>query len=228
MSQAVFNLTEFESVYIKAFPFWNVISKTERAYILDNSTAATYTKGYHIHDSDECSGVILVRSGCLRAYMISEDGKEVTLYRLYPGDMCMLSASCVLQSITFDVFVDAEEDSQCIVISGPAFAAVAERQPEVRIFSLETAVNRFSDVMWTMQQILFKGFDRRLAAFLISEYERTGLKQIKMTHEQIAQHTSSAREVVARMLKRFAADGLVEFKRGLITLKDTDALKKMI
>ena len=226
MSQAVFNLTEFESVYIKAFPFWNVISKTERAYILDNSTAATYTKGYHIHDSDECSGVILVRSGCLRAYMISEDGKEVTLYRLYPGDMCMLSASCVLRSITFDVFVDAEEDSQCIVISGPAFAAVAERQPEVRIFSLETAVNRFSDVMWTMQQILFLRMDKRLAGFLLSEYEKSG-KTIKMTHEQIAVNIGSAREVVARMLKRFEVEGLVSLGRGSVIIKDVAALKKI-
>lgn len=227
MSQAVFNLTEFESVYIKAFPFWNVISETERAYILDNSTAATYTKGCHIHDSDECSGVILVRSGCLRAYMISEDGKEVTLYRLYPGDMCMLSASCVLQSITFDVFVDAEEDSQCIVISGPAFAAVAERQPEVRIFSLETAVNRFSDVMWTMQQILFMSMDKRLAIFLSDEMSRTGCDLIPMTQEQIARYIGSAREVVSRMLKYFAGEGIVEVSRKGVKILDRLKLRAM-
>lgn len=227
MTQAVSNLNDFESVYKKAFPFWNKIPETERTYILDNSMAATYTKGTHVHDSDECSGVILVRSGSLRAYLISEDGKEVTLYRLYPGDMCMLSASCVLQSITFDVFVDAEEDSQCLVISGPAFAAAAERQPEVRIFSLETAVNRFSDVMWTMQQILFMSMDKRLAIFLSDEISRTGCDLIPMTQEQIARYIGSAREVVSRMLKYFAGEGIVEVSRKGVKILDRLKLRAM-
>ena len=83
--------------------------------------------------------------------------------------MCMLSASCVLQSITFEVFIDAEEDSECCIISGHAFKQVSERNPEIRIFSLETAVSRFSDVMWVMQQILFMSLDKRLAIFLQDE-----------------------------------------------------------
>ena len=78
-----------------------------------------------------------------------------------------------------------------------------------------------------MQQILFERFDRRLAGFLLEEYARTGSREILMTHEQIAAQVSSAREVVARTLKRFSADGLVEMKRGKLLLKDPNALKKL-
>ena len=131
--------------------------------------------------------------------MMSEEGKDITLYRLHKGDLCMLSASCVLEAVTFDVFVDAENDSECCVVSGPAFAAVSERNPDIRIFALETAVARFSDVMWVMQQILFMSMDRRLAIFLSDELARTGSDTISMTHGQIARYMGSAREVVSRM-----------------------------
>ena len=146
-------MSGFETVYKEIFPFWDKISGEDRELICSNSRLITYPKGKNIHDGNECSGVILVRSGCLRLYMMSEEGKDITLYRLREGDLCMLSASCVLESITFDVFIDAEEESECCVISGPVFAAVSERNPDIKIFALETAVGRFSDVMWVMQQI---------------------------------------------------------------------------
>ena len=105
--------------------------------------------------------MILVRSGSLRLYMMSEEGKDITLYRLQGGELCMLSASCLLgEAITFDVFVDAEEESICYVINGAVFAAIAERSPDMKIFALETVVSRFSDVMWVMQQILFMSMDK--------------------------------------------------------------------
>ncbi len=133
----------FESVYKEIFPFWSEISENERTYICQNSAVQNYTKGTNIHDSSECSGVIFVHSGCIRVYIMSDEGKDITLYRLHKGDMCMFSASCVLKTITFDVFIDAEEDSECFVISGPAFARLSEQNPEIKIFSLETAVSRF-------------------------------------------------------------------------------------
>ena len=202
----------FEPVYREIFPFWDRITDADRDYICQNSQALHYPKGTNIHDGNECSGVILVRSGSLRLYMMSEEGKDITLYRLHKGDMCMLSASCVLQSITFDVMIDAEEDSECYVISGPAFVSVSEANPKIKIFSLETAISRFSDVMWVMQQILFMSMDQRLAIFLSDESKRLGSDTIPFTHEQIAKYMGSAREVVTRMLKYFASEGLVEAK----------------
>ena len=103
----------FESIYREIFPFWEKISDADREYICRNSYGITYPKGKNIHDGSECSGVILVRSGSLRLYIMSEEGKDITLYRLQKGDLCMLSASCVLSAVTFEVFVDTEEDSEC-------------------------------------------------------------------------------------------------------------------
>lgn len=217
----------FESVYQDIFPFWNEIPESDRVFICQNSFALTYPKGTNIHDGNGCSGVIFVRSGSLRLYMMSESGKDITLYRLHKGDMCMLSASCVLQTITFDVFVDAEEDSECYVISGSAFADVSARNPQIKIFALETAVSRFSDVMWVMQQILFMSMDKRLAIFLTDEAARTNSDTITLTHEQIARYIGSAREVVSRMMKYFASEGIIEVSRGGIKILDKKRLRKL-
>lgn len=214
----------FEHVYKEIFPFWSEISDDDRDYICQNSVALTYPKGITIHDGTECSGVIFVRKGCLRIYMMSKEGKDITLYRLYNEDMCMLSASCVIQAITFDVFVDAEEDSECYVINGHAFAAISEKNPNVKIFTLEKAVSRFSDVMWVMQQILFMSIDNRLAIFLLGESTRTGSDTVMLTHEQIAKYIGSAREVVSRMLKYFSNEGIVEVSRKGIKILDPKRL----
>ena len=217
----------FESIYRERFPFWEKISDEDREYICRNSYSVAYPRGRNIHDGSDCSGVILVCSGCLRLYMMSDEGKDITLYRLHEGDLCMLSASCVLDAITFEVFVDAEQDSQCCVVSGPAFAAVSQRNPDIRIFALEAAVSRFSDVMWVMQQILFMSMDKRLAIFLFDESVRTGSDILTLTHGQIARYMGSAREVVSRMLKYFAGEGIVEISRGGVTILDRKRLQKL-
>ena len=217
----------FESVYKKVFPFWDDLSDNDRSFICENSYKTTFAKGTNLHSGSDCSGAFFVCSGSLRAYILSEDGKDVTLYRLHKGDMCMLSASCVLQSITFDVAVDAEEDSECIVLSGTAFKQMSEQYPDIRIFALETAVSRFSDVMWVMQQILFMSMDKRLAIFLHDESARTSSDTISLTQEQIAKYIGSAREVVSRMLKYFAAEGIVEVSRKGVHILDKDRLRKL-
>ena len=216
----------FELVYRDIFPFWKELSESHREYLCQNSLALTYPKGSHVHDGDDCSGVILVRSGSLRLYIMSEEGKDITLYRLHKGDMCMLSASRVLKTVTFDVFVDAEENSECYILRGDAFAKVSEEYPNIRIFALETAVSRFSDIMWVLQQILFMSVDKRLAIFLYDESVRTGSDIIPMTHEQIAKYMGSAREVVSRMLKYFANEGIVEVSRKGVKILDRERLRK--
>lgn len=219
--------TMFEPVYRDIFPFWTEISQSDRDFICQNSYALTYPKGTNLHNGNECSGVIFVCSGSLRLSMMSEEGKDITLYRLHKGDMCMLSASCVLQTITFDVLVDAEENSECYVISGSAFAEVSARNPKIKIFALETAVSRFSDVMWVMQQILFMSMDKRLAIFLTDETARTKSDTVTLTHEQIARYMGSAREVVSRMLKYFANEGIVDVSRGGVKILDKMRLRQL-
>ena len=208
------NKIELEKLFSDTFPFWDGLSKWDKDTFLHSSQAVSFNRGENVHDGGECTGVILIKSGVLRVYLLSDEGKEVTLYRLFPGEMCIFSASCVLNTITFDVFIDAEEDSECVVVGGCAYEGVWQRSDAVKIFTYETALSRFSDVMWVMQQILFMSMDKRLAIFLLDEISKSGGDNIKLTHEQIAKYMGSAREVVTRMLKYFVSEGLVSASRG--------------
>ncbi|MBE6537746.1 MAG: Crp/Fnr family transcriptional regulator [Ruminococcaceae bacterium] len=205
---------ELTELFKKTFPFWDKMNEDDRQTFIRTSHHVHFEKGTNIHDGNECTGVILINSGSLRLYMLSEDGKEITLYRLFPGDMCILSASCVLETITFDVFVDSEENSECVVIGGCAYEELSRRLPEAKIFALETAVSRFSDVMWVIQQILFMSLDKRLAIFLLDEVSKNGSDTVRLTHEQIAKYMGTAREVVSRMLKYFAGEGIITASRS--------------
>lgn len=218
-------MTDSAEVFNEYFPFWSNLDKSEQEQLCRNSRLVKYSKGQNVHGGNICTGMIIVRSGCLRAYMLSEEGREITLYRLRPGEICMLSASCVLQTITFDVFVDAEEDSQCYLVNGPAFKELSERNMLVKNYALETAVGRFSDVMWIMQEILFMSMDRRVAKFLLNEAGDGDV--VKLTHEQIAKYMGSAREVISRMVKYFAAEGVITSSRGYIKIVDKEKLRAL-
>ena len=213
-----------EREFCEGLPFWSTLSAAEQKRFCENLTHLTYQKGEKVHSGENCKGVIFLQTGCLRVYMLSEEGRDITLYRLYQGDVCMLSASCVLPEITFDVFVDAEEDCNCLVIRGSVFSEIAQENLLLKLFAYETVLTRFSEVIWVIQQIHFMKVDRRLAVFLWDERQRTNSDVIALTQEQIAKYMSSAREVVARMLKRFASEGMLEYRRGAVLLKDMDAL----
>lgn len=215
-------------IYLDKLPYYKHLTEQQKKVICNNWTKKLYKKGQLIHGfSDDCLGQLFVISGEVRAYITSEDGREITLFKMAEFDTCVLSASCVIHQITFDTQIAAETDCEILILSSGIFSKLIEENIYIKCYMYELLASRFSSVMFTMQQIIFKGFDRRLAAFLTDEYLRTGNKEIRMTHEQIAKHTNSAREVVARMLKRFSADGLVEVRRGVITLKDIKKLEDM-
>ena len=209
-------------------PFWSSLTEQEQETLHRSALVRQYEKGAFVHSGDtECLGMLFILSGEIHTYLLSEKGREVTLFRLYPGEICVLSASCVISQIAFDTQMTAGMDTEVLIIPANVIAALKEQNLHVRCFLYELATKRFSDVMWAMQQIMFKGLDRRLAEFLLAEAERTGSDTIRMTHEQIAQHISSAREAVARMLKGFSEDGLVELRRGAITLRDKNRLNRL-
>lgn len=215
--------------YLQKLPYFDHLSESQKNKIADSWSKKSYKKGEVIHGgAKECLGQILILSGSVRNYILSEEGREITLFVLHPDDTCVLSASCVINQITFETQMIAETDTEMMILNSGVVSSLAEENIYVKCYMYELLAKRFSTVMWVMQEILFKGFDRRLATFLINEYERTGNPKIKMTHEQIAQYTNSAREVVARKLKRFSYDGYVEHARGVITLKDIDGLKDII
>jgi len=211
------------------FAFISRLSKAEQEELFANTSQISYKKAQNIHSAEnDCIGVLLVKSGELRAYILSEGGKEATLYRLYPGDVCILSASCLMHNITFDVFIDAEIDSEILLVGAGVFAKLQNSSIYVENFALSVMVDKFSDVMWAMEQILFKSFDSRLATFLLDESAKRGSDRIDLTHEQIAKYMASAREVVSRMIKYFEKEKLVTLHRGGLTITDKAGLRKLI
>ena len=216
-----------ESV-LERLPFWELLTDSEKELVRQNAVIRLYKKGTRVYSSErECLGMLFVMQGEMRTYLLSEEGREVTLFRIYPNDLCVLSASCVISQISFDTQMSAQKDTEALIIPPNIVLLLKEKNLSVRCFLYELTTKRFSDVMWAMQQILFKRLDQRLALFLMQESQRLGTDTIHMTHEQIAQQISSAREAVARMLKQFSEDGLVELKRGAIRLLDQKGLKAL-
>ncbi|MBU3819440.1 MAG: Crp/Fnr family transcriptional regulator [Candidatus Faecalibacterium intestinavium] len=210
------------------FPFWDQLTASQQESLCRSTRPVRYEKGAHIHSPTEnCVGILLIRSGQLRAYLLSEDGRDVTLYRLFKGEVCILSASCVLEDVTFDVHIDAEEPVDAYCIGAGTFRGLMEQNVYVRCFAYQRITERFSDTMWAMQQILFMSADRRLAIFLTDELAKTGSLELRMTHDQIARYMGSAREVVSRLLKYFAQEGLVSLSRGGLTVLDKPRLQKL-
>ena len=200
------------------FDFWDKLDTRLQDYICDNMYEMTYDAGETIHNGDAmCVGVLFIQQGMLRVYIMSEEGKEVTLYRLEDGETCVLSASCVLSEITFDVHVDSETETKVWVLSSGAFADLIERNIYFENYQNKLKAQRLSDVMWTMQQILFFSFDKRLAIFLYEELIKNG-PIIRYSHMEIAKYLGSAREVVSRMLKYFEKDGIVQVSRKEIEI----------
>lgn len=181
-----------------------------------------------IHNGDaDCTGLLLVRSGQLRAFILSEDGREITIYRLFERDLCLFSASCMMRSIQFDVTIEAEKDTELWVIPAETYKRVMEESAPLSNFTNDVMATRFSDVMWLVEQIMWKSFDKRLASFLLEEAAIEGTNELKITHEIIGNHMGNPREVVTRMLRYFQNEGMVKLSRGTIEITDEDALRNL-
>jgi CRP/FNR family transcriptional regulator len=219
---------QIEKLLSEHFEPWNHMSGDERSAMLLNSALVRYEKGATIHSGgNECVGVLFIKSGMLRMYMLSEEGKEITLSRMGHGDVCVLSASCVMPLITFDIHLDAEENTEVVLVAANLFSELTEKNIYVECFAYKMATERFSEFMWAMQQILFLSMDRRLAIFLWDELSKTEGDTIRLTHEQVAKYMGSAREVVTRMLKYFTSEGIVELSRGGIKILDKKRLREL-
>ena len=212
----------------RAFTFYQKLSKDHKDLLLYYAENVQYKKGDKLYGSEsDCLGVLYIKSGALRVYLLSDEGKEVTLYREGPGDMSIFSASCVLNQITFDVHIEAVSDCDIIKISPSIYNKLCKENIYVNNFTNELIIERFSDVMWTMQQILFMSFDKRLAIFIYDETIRIKSNKIKLTHDQIAKNIASAREVVTRMLNYFADEGIVKLSRGIVEVVDKKKLQEL-
>ena len=210
------------------FPFWEQVTGKQREEIEKHAFLRTVEKGEIIHNgSNDCLGLLLVCSGQLRAYIVSEEGREITVYRLCERDICLLSASCMMQSIQFDITIEAEKDTQMWVIPPEIYRKVMETSAPAANYTNQIMGDRFSEVMWLLEQIMWKSFDKRLAGFLLEESGLEDSASLKMTHEKIANHMGTAREVVTRMLRYFQKEGLVKLTRGTVEILDFKGLHQL-
>ena len=211
------------------FPFWEQLNSEEQNMISASVLPQKMKKGDILHRGcGECSGIVHVAKGQLRVYIVSEEGREVTLYRLHQGELCVLSASCLMDAIVFDVMIEAVEKTELLVLPSPALSAIMDSNPMVELSLYKRVVENFSEVMWTMEQILFMGAGKRVAHFLWDEMAKTGDMIIRLTHEEVARFIGSAREVVTKVLKYFVEEEVVSLSRGKIEIIDKAKLRKYL
>ena len=208
------------------FPVWAQLSAQQQNKLSAGTVARNVKKGSALHSgSSECTGLLLVREGQLRAYILSDEGREVTLYRLFDRDICLFSAACIMRSIQFEIMIEAEKDTSLWVIPAEIYQGIMAESASLSNFTNEIMASRFSEVMWLMEQIMWKSFDKRLAGFLLEESALEGSAVLKLTHDSIAKHMGTAREVVTRMLRYFQGEGMVKLSRGAVEITDEEALE---
>lgn len=215
--------------YAKETGFFETLDSEEKEMILRLSSIRHYEAGSSIHSrTAECLGMIRMVKGSARTFMISPEGREITLYRMAEGETDVLSASCVISQIRFDTEIVAETDCDVFIIPAVCLKDLKESNPAVRCFIYERLAARFSDTVEVMQNMLFLRIDERIASWLLARIEESGTRQIQTTHEEIARGINSSREVVSRVLKEMDRQGIIQQKRGRILIPDIKKLKETV
>lgn len=210
------------------FPVWKDLTPSQQKKISENIGIRSVPKGTVLHNgSQDCTGLLLIRTGQLRAYILSDEGRQITLYRLFDRDLCLFSASCIMRSIQFDIVIEAEKDTEFWIIPAEIYKSVMEESAPAANFTNEIMADRFSEVMWLIEQILWKSFDKRLADFLLEESAIEGTDVLKITHEAIGSHLGNPREVVTRMLHYFQKENIVKLSRGTVEITDKERLREI-
>ena len=210
-------------------PIWDRLTPSQRQLVSSSIVPRTLGKGAVLHDgSADCAGLVLIKSGQLRAYILSEDGREITLYRLLDQDICLFSASCVMRSVQFEIMISAEKESEVFILPPYIFKKIMDESAPLANYVNELMATRFSEVMWLMEQIMWKSVDKRIAGFLLDEAALEDSLVLKLTHEAIANHLGTAREVVTRMLRYFQNEGYVKLTRGTVEITDRNGMENLI
>ena len=201
------------------------MSAAQQNSILDSLAFRQIKTGTVIHNgSMDCTGLLLVKSGQLRAYILSEEGREVTIYRLFDRDICLFSASCMLRSAQFDITIETEKDTDLWIIPAEVYRQIMEQSAPAANYTNEIMAARFSEVMWLIEQIMWKSMDKRVAAFLLEESAIENGNRLTITHETIAKHLGTHREVVTRMLRYLQGESMIKLSRGAVELLDEKRL----
>ena len=210
------------------FPVWDNMTPQQQQAISAGLVSQSVKKGTMLHSGGtDCTGLLLIKTGQLRAFILSREGREVTLYRLFDRDICLFSASCMMRSIQFDVAISAEKDTQMWIIPSDIYKPIMEQSAYVANYTNEIMASRFSEVMWLMEQVMWNSMDRRVAVFLLEEASIEDADCLHITHESIANHLGTHREVVTRMLRYLQNEGMVKLARGTVELVDRAKLRAL-
>ncbi|MES9971615.1 MAG: Crp/Fnr family transcriptional regulator [Candidatus Thiodiazotropha sp.] len=171
----------------------------------------------------QCSHLALVIEGSARVFKISENGREITLYRIGPGESCILTASCIMSQKPFPAFAVSELPIQALLVATSDVVKWSNQEPAWRDYLFRLISDRLSDVISVVEEVAFRRVDRRLAAYLL-QYTDKDDNRIQVTHQSIASDLGTSREVISRILKDFEQQGLISITRGAITLDDRQGL----
>lgn len=210
------------------FPFWDKLEFQYKEELANHCQLQHFRKGSRIETkAKQCLGLLLIQTGQLRALILSESGKEITLYRLYELDICLFSASCIMRNVQFDIQIEVEADTDAFVIPPVLYDRLSRESALIANYTSELMASRFSNVMWTLEQILFKSVDSRLAGALLERAADSNTDELHVTHEWLAREMGTAREVISRMLKYFRDEGWIELSRGCIRLINEKKLQEI-
>ena len=212
---------------MRVLPFWEKLTEEEKTRVEMTAYVRHFDEGEELYGPcADCLGMIHIMKGETRAFLLSDEGREVTLFHIGEGDDCVLSASCVLAHIHFESHIEAAKPSDVLIIPVSLFGELVERNVYVRCFSYEVATRRFSSVVSVLEQTHFARTDKRVAGYLLRLYRETGKTEIRITQEQLALRVNSVRETVSRTLNRFAGEEMIEIRRGTILLKNLRKLEE--
>ncbi len=210
------------------FSIFHKLAPEDQQTLMDAAVLRKVTKGTLVHDGTDCLGLLVIRSGQLRTFICSDEGKEVTLFRLFDRDTCLFTASCMMSSVQFDMMISAEKDTEFWVIPPRLYKTLSKKSAPLAGFVNDLMASHLTDILWLIEQVMWKSFDKRLANFLLKESQLENTNELKITHETIAAHLGTAREVVTRMLKYFQDEEMVQLSRGTVTLTDIPSLRQLV
>ena len=199
-------------------PFFTSFNLAEQSALADRVRIIKYKKGETVADGEGREGMIILRRGSARLYVITESGRELTLSYLKKREVLTLSAMRAICAFSPEIIAVAESETECAVIPGQYISALTERAFSVKSFIFDTSLRRMSGFLHRTASLLYSGARERVAEHLEGERERLGSPLIKTTHEAIARTVGSAREVVSRTLEQMEEEGLISMSRGKINL----------
>ncbi len=203
------------------FTFLSEFSKEDYDYFFNSIFEKHYTLNENIFDANNCGGLVFVKSGKIRVFMLSQTGKEITLFYLNQGEACIMNYQCFLTDISFDVHFTAAENTDMLLLPNSYIEPLHKKYFGLQKYFMATMSGRISEIMWLVEQIAFTSLDKRIANLLLNK----NTKVIYITHDELAKELGTAREVVSRMLKYFEKNGVVKLSRSKVYIENIDELK---